>query len=306
MVILTARRTARSLTALALLLLCSAGAVAKPLPLWEIESANNRVLIMGSVHFLRPTDYPLRDGLDKAYELADTIVMEINMGAMDPMAAQGTIAGMSIDPQGRGLRQLIGDQAFAEAEQLAAELGIPLMLFQNFEPWFAALSITQLRMVQLGFDPSWGVETMLTRKAQTEGKTLDGLETMTEQLGFLDRLDNATQRNFLLQSLEDAATVQDEVERIVDAWRDGDIGALEESLLEGLEDAPQLYDAILVQRNRNWVEPIGALRNKPGNYLVVVGAMHLVGEDSVLAMLEDAGIRSRQLSDRDFVTAAVD
>ena len=32
------------------------------------------------------------------------------------------------------------------------------------------------------------------------------------------------------------------------------------------------------------------------NYLIIVGAMHLVGNNSVMEMLEDAGIKSRQLS----------
>ena len=100
--------------------------------------------------------------------------------------------------------------------------------------------------------------------------------------------------------LEDGATVANEVDAIVNAWTAGDTGALENSLLEGLDKAPRLYDALLVQRNRNWVEPIAALRDEPGNHLVVVGAMHLVGEDSVLEMLSEAGVKSRQLTDADF------
>ena len=59
-------------------------------------------------------------------------------------------------------------------------------------------------------------------------------------------------------------------------------------------------EALLVKRNRNWVAPIRDLTRRPGNYLVIVGAMHLVGDDSVLAMLDNAGIKSRQLDDSDF------
>ncbi|MBT8423110.1 MAG: TraB/GumN family protein [Gammaproteobacteria bacterium] len=297
------RHVVRMFSALALtalLALSSTAATAGPLPLWEIESADNRVLIMGSVHFLRPSDYPLRDGLNEAYDIADTITMEINMAEIDQLAMQSTITSLAIDPDGSSLRELMGQSAFAEAEQQAAELKIPLAMFETFEPWFAALSVSQLRMVQLGFDPAWGVEAMLTRKAVKENKTLAGLETIAEQLGFMDGLDIPTQRKFLLQSLEDAASVANEVDTIVEAWKQGDAGALEQSLLESLEDAPQLYDALLVRRNKNWVAPISALREKPGDHLVVVGAMHLVGDDSVLAMLKDAGIKSRQLSDADF------
>jgi uncharacterized protein YbaP (TraB family) len=287
------------------LLLCVAAAApalgfAKPLPLWELEAGDNRVLLMGSVHFLRPGDYPLRPGIESAYELADTIVMEIDLASTDPVTTQATLAELSIDPEGRGLAALIGQSDYAEVARKATALGIPELMFQQVEPWFAALAITQLRMLQLGFDPAWGVETRIGARAAADGKDTLGLETLAEQLGFLDTLDPATQEAFLMQSLDDAAQLQAEVETIISAWRDGDAAALEQSLLDGLQEAPGLYEALLVRRNRNWVAPIRDLTRRRGNYLVIVGAMHLVGEDSVLAMLEEAGIKSRQLDDSDF------
>lgn len=301
MAFLTFRASVR-LSATTILLLLTLPAWSGPLPLWELEAGSNRVLLMGSVHFLRPTDYPLREGLQQAYELADTLVMEIDMSAIDQEALQSALSLMTIDPEGRGLRELLGDEDFMEASQLAEDIGIPLVMFEQFEPWFAALSITQMRMLQLGFDPTWGVEAMLTRRALAENKSLRGLETTEEQLGFMDRLDNNTQRKFLMQSLQDAITIQNEVETLVDAWTRGDTNTLSDSLLEGLEDVPELYDAILVQRNRNWVETVLGYLDQPENYLVVVGAMHLVGDDSLLAMLEAEGITARQLSDANFTS----
>ncbi len=273
---------------------------ARPLPLWEIADDDSRVLLMGSVHLLRASDYPLRDGLNQAYELADTLTMEIDMSKVSAASSQDAIANISIDPQGRKLRDLVGSDAYEQANGMAEKLGIPLMMFDQFEPWFAALSVTQLRMVQLGFDPAWGVEAVFTRKAVAEQKPMAGLETLVEQLGFMDRLDPQTQKVFLLQSLEDAATVEDEVETVVQAWANGDVEQLENSLLEGLTDAPLLYQALLVERNKNWVAPIQQLLERPGTHLVVVGAMHLVGDNSVLAMLQQSGIESRQLADADF------
>jgi len=299
MAFLISRATAR-LSATISLLLLALSAWSNPLPLWELDAGSNRVLLMGSVHFLRPTDYPLRDGLQQAFKLADTVIMEIDMSAIDAAAMQESLTKMTVDATGRSLPELMGEQHYREADQLAKDLGIPLAMFDSFEPWFAALSITQLRMVQLGFDPSWGVEAMLTRRALAENKGLDGLETTEEQLGFLDQLDDNTQREFLLQSLQDAMTVQNEVETLVNAWTSGDTDTLRDSLLEGLEDVPELYDAILVQRNRNWITKVAGLIDRPENYLVVVGAMHLVGDDSLLAMLKAEGINARQLSDEDF------
>jgi hypothetical protein len=193
----------------------------------------------------------------------------------------------------------MGAANYEEATRRADKLGVPLILFDQFEPWFAALSITQLRMMQLGFDPSWGIETRLTAQATTDGKAISGLETLEEQLGFMDSLDEETHQQFLLQSLEDAATLEEQVDSIVAAWRSGDTTTLEELMLEGFRSAPGLEDAMLVQRNRNWVRPIMQLQNQPDNYLVIVGTMHLIGKKSVVAMLENEGVKVRQLTDAD-------
>jgi uncharacterized protein YbaP (TraB family) len=280
-------------------LLLAAFAKADPLPLWELETDNGRVFMMGSVHFLRASDYPLPAGLEAAYQLADTLVMEVDMDDLDPMQAQTILTDIGTNPNGAGLSSVIGASAYAEASGLAQELGVPLMLFDQFKPWFAALSITQLRMMQLGFDPNWGIETQLTAKARGDGKPVLGLETLEQQLGFLDKLDDETQKVFLLQSLQDATELENEVSTIMTAWRSGNSAALEELLIEGLQEAPRLFDSILVQRNRNWVPQIIDLSRQPGDVLIIVGAMHLVGDDSVLEMLADRGIQSRQLSNSD-------
>jgi uncharacterized protein YbaP (TraB family) len=283
--------------ALFLLLVLSHTAFAGKLPIWEIEGNSNRILLMGSVHFLRPADYPLPEGMRAAYEQADQLYMEIDMDALDPMQAQVLLTTMGTGR--RPLNEAMSAANYEEATRRADKLGVPLMLFDQFEPWFAALSITQLRMMQLGFDPSWGIETRLTAQATTDGKTISGLETLEEQLGFMDRLDEETQQQFLLQSLEDAATLEEQVDSIVAAWRSGDTTTLEELMLEGFRSAPGLEDAMLVQRNRNWVRPIMQLQNQPDNYLVIVGAMHLIGRKSVVAMLENEGVKVRQLTDAD-------
>jgi uncharacterized protein YbaP (TraB family) len=283
--------------ALFLLLVLSHTAFAGKLPIWEIEGNSNRILLMGSVHFLRPADYPLPEGMRAAYEQADQLYMEIDMDALDPMQAQVLLTTMGTGR--RPLNEAMGAANYEEATRRADKLGVPLILFDQFEPWFAALSITQLRMMQLGFDPSWGIETRLTAQATTDGKAISGLETLEEQLGFMDRLDEETQQQFLLQSLEDAATLEEQVDSIVAAWRSGDTTTLEELMLEGFRSAPGLEDAMLVQRNRNWVRPIMQLQNQPDNYLVIVGAMHLIGRKSVVAMLENEGVKVRQLTDAD-------
>ena len=287
---------------LAAALLAATSAQAGKLPLWELEGTEGRVLLMGSVHFLRSSDYPLPAELDAAYAAADTLIMEIDMDDLDPMTAQSVITTLGTNANGASLREILGETDYMEASRLAEELGIPLALFDSFEPWFAALSITQIRMIQLGFDPAWGIEARMTESATAEGKPVLGLETLEEQLSFMDNLDAETQRLFLLESLEEATKVQDEVQSIVTAWRAGDAETLEELLIEGLQKTPLLFDALLTQRNQNWVPQIIELSEQSGNHLVIVGTMHLVGENSVLSLLENQGIESRQHSTEEFAS----
>ncbi len=137
-------------------------------------------------------------------------------------------------------------------------------------------------------------------RAQQDGKDIAGLETIHEQLGFLDRLDEDTQAMFLMQSLEETAKIEESLDTMVSAWRTGDEDSMAAIYLEDMRQAPKLFDALLVQRNRGWVEDIRELTTRDDDYLIVVGALHLVGEDSVLEMLADEGFESRQLSNADF------
>jgi uncharacterized protein YbaP (TraB family) len=282
---------------LLLLTIISSSAVAGKLPIWEIEGTSNRVLLMGSIHYLRQADYPLPDSMLHAYELADALVMEIDMDSLDPMAVEGLMAELGTN--GKTLADTLSTQGYQEANERAAKLGISLAMFDQFEPWFTALTISQLRLMQIGFDPKWGIETQLSAKAVADAKEITGLETLEYQLGMLDGLDAATQEEFLLQALEDESTMEESINTIVTAWRAGDTQTMAKSMREGFATAPQLEEALLVTRNRNWVQPIMKLRNQNDNYLIIVGTMHLVGDNSVVAMLEQRGIQVRQLSDAD-------
>jgi uncharacterized protein YbaP (TraB family) len=283
-------------TALAMLLVLMSGAPAlEALPLWEIQGTANRIQLLGSIHFLRPDDYPLPAAISRAYDQADVLVMEVDLANLDPLKAQTVMQRLAIDPDGRSLQDALGARSFSAARTRAAALDIDLTGMQPYEPWFAALQITQLRLIQLGFEPGFGIEARLLQRAARDGKDIVGLETLEEQLSTLDSLPERAQHAFLLQTLEEAAEVELILNDVVRAWRNGDTPTLERELLTGMKDQPDLYQSVLVSRNRNWTEQIAGFARERKNYLIVVGTLHLVGEDSVLEMLEAAGYASRQI-----------
>ena len=265
------------------------------LPLWELEGTNNRIFVLGSVHFLRAEDSPLPEAIGNVYKDADVVVFELDLSRLDPLEAQGVLARLALDARGRDLEDILGHQKFRTATRLAADVDIDLNTLRPYEPWYAALQITQLRLLQLGFDGSFGVETQMTLKAVADGKPIVGLESFEDQLGALDSLPETAQQTFLMQTLEDAQTISDGLGTIVAAWKAGDTETLEQELMAGLEDQRDLYQSILVQRNRNWTKQIIGFTKQSRDYMIIVGALHLVGEDSVIRMLEEAGIASRRI-----------
>jgi len=269
--------------------------VATAVPLWEIEGTDNRILLLGSIHFLRAEDHPLPREIIKAYQEADIIVMELVLDTIGVAGMQLIEQDLAIDPRGRSLSKLIGAGAWRKARSQASKIDIDLNLLQPYEPWFAALRITQLQLLQLGFDGSYGIETTITRKARADRKPLLGLETLDEQLRALDTLPIKVQTEFLLQTLEEADSISDDLDTIVAAWKQADLETLDNLLLEGLGEQPEVYDQLLVQRNRRWTKTIAGMTNDSQDYLIIVGALHLIGKDSVQNMLADAGIRTRQI-----------
>ena len=135
----------------------------------------------------------------------------------------------------------------------------------------------------------------LTGKAVSDGKSIFGLETVEEQLELLDSLPADAQRDLLMQTLEDAGEMQDLMEDLIAAWRNGDIAYLERTLLDDIGDSPDLYATIVANRNRRWVETIDTLCADDDDYLVVVGALHLIGDDGVPKLLERRGYTVRQM-----------
>ncbi|TMH14933.1 MAG: TraB/GumN family protein, partial [Betaproteobacteria bacterium] len=75
------------------------------------------------------------------------------------------------------------------------------------------------------------------------------------------------------------------------AYRKGDLAALERALNVGLDDFPVLRRRILKDRHEKWLPQIERMIADGRIYMIVVGAAHLVGPDSVIAMLRAKGVK---------------
>jgi uncharacterized protein YbaP (TraB family) len=282
--------------ALSCLGLCASLRADGPLhTLWELHGKHNTVYILGSIHVLRQSDYPLAPEVLNAYGKASSILMEINLADMDPQRLQTELLASARLPEGKTLAGIMGDQRYKHAQALAQEVGIDLGIFDAFAPWFAAEAISQMQLLQLGFQPKSGVEMFFLERARADGKSVAGLETVHDQIALFEALPIESQADYLVSSLEEAHDLPKEVNAMVHAWANGDTKWFAEQMKSELGRDPVLYESVLVARNRKWVPKIEALLNDDKNYLVIVGTGHLVGQGSVIALLKKDGIAAAQL-----------
>jgi uncharacterized protein YbaP (TraB family) len=285
----------RPLQALAALICCGIAAQAFTAradgpALWEVAGRGNKVYLFGSVHLLRTGEFRLEGALERAYEDAEAVYLEVDMDDLSPTDLASATAALAIDPDGRSLDEMMGPCA-AAAHERAAGAGIDLSIVAALEPWFAALTVVTLSLAKEGYTAGAGVERRVLERAAADGKPILGLETVEEQLSALDSMALPVQREFLLKSLEDAARPDDSLADFLAAWREGDEPALARELETEFDSSPELYRSLMVDRNRRWAVQIEDLLDDQQDYLVVVGALHLVGPDGLPAMLAAHGRR---------------
>jgi uncharacterized protein YbaP (TraB family) len=263
-------------------------------PLWELHGRHNTVYLLGSIHTLRPEDYPLAPAVLAAYADAKALVMEVDLSQVDVADVQAQMLASATLPEGTTLPQVLGRERYGRAANLAREVGIELSPFDRFAPWFAAEAISELQLTELGFQPQSGVEMYFLERAKSDGKRVAGLETIGEQIALFDGLSMNEQSDYLLASLEEAQTLPTEVADMVRAWRAGDTAWFERQLKSDLGRDPKLYESVLAARNRRWIPKIEALLDEDRNYLVIVGTGHLVGRGSVIELLRKDGVGATQ------------
>jgi len=256
---------------------------------WAMKGAKNTVYLAGSVHALPKEHSDLPPQLERAYAAASFIVMEVDLDDMDPLEAVQFVTSRGTLPEGETLEDIIGADGYAKVAKLAGTLEVPEIVISKLEPWAAAMVLTQFALTKTGYDPQLGIDMQLVGRARADGKRIDGLETVVDQLGIFDGRGVDEQKKFLIESTDDAAKLSDDLRRLIVAWRAGDLKALGTELDKERKSTPGLYDELLGERNRKWLPKIEALLQQDQDVLVVVGALHFVGRDGLLELLSKDG-----------------
>ena len=262
--------------------------------LWVVRDADSTLYLFGSVHVLKPDTAWASDRVDAAFDSADEIWFEIP-DMDDPNAGLAFIRQNGIS-QDRPLSSLLNAEDLARLDAAARGIGASAAQLDPMRPWFAAVTLSVAQIVKAGYQPGSGVELTLLARAREAGKPIKAFETVDQQLGILAGMPEEEQLEFLRYSLKGVDEATEVLDGMVAAWRVGDADGLEAIVIdEWRRDYPELYGAMLTRRNADWAEQIEDRLEGAGVSFVIVGAGHLVGDESVQTFLARKGITATRV-----------
>ena len=259
--------------------------------LWQATRDNQQLWLFGSVHIADERLATLPPPLLEAFEHSELLLLEVDPLTLRPDSFMHLIERNTDWPA------RLGKRLARDLEQAVARSGRPAL--RQLPPWFAALQLTQLKAAELGFHNRQGVDMQLRLLAQDQQLPVSGLEQPALVMGLLASLhERGLERDFVAHSLEELEQLQDHLDHLLTAWLSGDEQALQALLQE--QQSPALTGFIeselLNRRNHMWLTQLEQLA--PQRALMVVGALHLYGDQGLISLLQQAGYTLNEVGDK--------
>lgn len=264
--------------------------------LWKISDpkSGNTSYIVGSHHLAPPTIVDSMPTLKTVMAETERTVGEIDMVSTPKQQIAMKVSQFMLAPADSTLSKLYDAQTFAELDKKFKQIiGSDLMslaMFEQVRPMAvnSVISLTVMQNRLPDYNPQFQLDTYLQEQAKGAGKPIIGLETPEQQAEILYcSTPISVQAQDLKEVLDNPEELISEAEKLNALYFAGDLEGLL-ALSRSEEGSPEFLDALLNNRNKEWLTKLPAiLAEKPT--LVVVGALHLPGEHGVLQGLRNAG-----------------
>lgn len=263
--------------------------------LWRVSKGSESLYLAGSVHVLRPNDYPLPAVMEQAFSGSAGLVEELDLNQANQEDTQLQVMQLGSYPPGQSLKDTLPPAIYQRLTKAAVEDRLDMTTLDRFRPWLVSITLLEAQLMRSGYEAGDGADLHFSAEAEATHKPVIGLEQMQYQLGLLAGLSAADQQALLLQSLDESAGFDAEMQQMIGAWHTGDAATLEKLLTQEFSGYPEVYKTVLVSRNQAWAPRLEALMASGKQYFVIVGALHLVGPDGLLQRFKKDGYTVEQL-----------
>lgn len=274
-------------------------AATPPVPLlWRVSDADSSVYLLGSFHLLKKSDYPLSRDVDRAFDDAESVVFEVSQADLEDASVAPRMMALATSDPAASLARAVPESVRAPLERRMRALGLSPEQMGAFEPWFVDVTLVTLLAQRSGYAPEDGLDRHLMARAAAAGKPTSGLETVQQQLATLDGTPLAEQVEQLREFVDEGDGAAAQLDELHRAWRSADVATIERLMRdEMMARTPVTYRRMAVDRNRAWVPQVERMlaQGRGHDALVVVGALHLIGPDGLVALLRARGYRVERM-----------
>lgn len=260
--------------------------------IWHLSDADSDIYLFGTFHILPPSLDWESDAIRADLASADVLYLEADVQSAEAQALiQELVVRLGLNPQGVTLSSMLDAETMALLSSVAPSVGAAPAMLEPMRPWLAQIILSVAQMQALGLDPEAGVEKALLAAIAGTGTEVGYFETAEQQVRVMADLPDEVQVRGFAEGLREMERTPAMLDEMVRAWAAGDVETIDRIVNEDLrEKTPEVYEALIVQRNRNWIPQILALLDGEGTVFIAVGAAHLSGEDGVVELLRQSGI----------------
>lgn len=275
------------------MLLVSAWAAAQS-SVWVAEKDGKQIILAGSIHMLKPEQQQaLPPEYGRAMAEAKRVVFEVDMAYAETGAAGEYLVRPFRLREGVTLAQLLQPQVWQQLQQRMAQEHLPIELIEGYDAVMASVLLPMLVSQNQGYED--GMDLLLYQRAVAEGKVLGSLENAFVQRRAMIALKKMDADFLISSALAGLDDPRQSLDKMVAAVYTGKTEALQWMMEEyGQPEWAIFYEQLLMARHRAWLPKIEAWHQEEGGpTMVVAGALHMVGPDSLLAMLAERGYQIR-------------
>jgi uncharacterized protein YbaP (TraB family) len=251
---------------------------------WSVSNGQHHGYLLGTIHSEDPRVLDYTEDFTNTLADCATFAMELvpNLPTLAKLAKLMNLA------EGKRLVDSIGEQRFEAVVAALSGYGLPTTQIAQMKPWAAMMTLSVP-------PPTSGLfmDFSLSLRAAGNGNTVVGLETLEQQIAFLENMPLEQQLELLDQALAEFGKVQEVHDRMVALYLSENLDVLlaeTDEQLAVLKPATKAYfiDQGIVARNQHMLETL--LTHLPqGCVFTAVGALHLAGPKGLLALLKANG-----------------
>jgi uncharacterized protein YbaP (TraB family) len=198
-------------------------------------------------------------------------------------------------PEGQTLTDQLNPETWQGLCRRAHSLGYHDSSISHLRSWYCASLLTSSALQLSGMASQLGVDSFLFARARAQDKTILCLEQPDDQLQLLSSINSASDDEFIQNTLAEIDNMPAFTQQMLQIWLRGDAAELATLICSGFEGNNALQKRMLQSRNRNWFQQLHNANHEGKAILSVVGAGHLVGNNSLLEFFHHHGYDVAQL-----------